>query len=172
MNTINRFHSDLWQVIFSNIPVIYSQDELDLFSSYVRSVIIPEYGVNFDESVFKGRKIQHPITPKENIELGLLQIDFKLAENLKNYLYLFDWVYKLRGGINVPSIARTWWTEVITVTMLDNQKRTTGYFKFKHAFCNYISPLSLTYGTGEELQFTTNFSYEDIEYVSLAEEQE
>ena len=171
--SINLFHGDLYRVTFSNVPKVVNVDDLTLFENYVRSVTLPEYALEIDKSEFMGYQIQHPVAHKANNEMGLLQIEFKLCQSLKNYMYLFRWMQSLRYGASdtsddvVPGVeppARLDYVKMLTLSMLDNLKRTTGQFKFKHCFCVALSSLGLVTGTGEEITFTANFSYESITY--------
>lgn len=161
MNEINHFHADLWQVVFSNVPTITEPSELAYVERFVRTCNLPEYDLDVDESQFRGSRILHPVAPKFNTDLGLLQIEFKLSENMKNYLYLFEWMQRIRRG-EASSPVRKYWCDELTIKMLDNQKRTTGWFTFSHAFCVALSALPLTVGTSEEVTFTANFDYEQI----------
>lgn len=163
MNAINEFHADLWQVTFSNVPTISTPDELDILERFVKGCNLPEYGVDLDQSTFNGYEINHPIAPKFNNDLSLLQIEFKLSENLKNYLYLFEWIQNIRYGL-ATSPVRKYWCDEIMVRLLDNQKRTTGRFTFTHAFCVALSALPLTVGTSEEITFVANFDYENLKF--------
>lgn len=159
---INTWHSDLWKITFSNIPTA-KQEEMFLFDNFVKSVNFPEYGIDLDETnVFIGYKENQPIGHKLNIDLVLLQIEFKISENFKNYLYLFDWLQNIKYGQNIQSQLHEYITKSICITIFDNIKRTIGYFEFLECNLVNITAIPMSYGTGEEVTFQGNFNYNQI----------
>jgi hypothetical protein len=164
-NVINPWHGDLWSIGISNIPTVDNISELYIFEQFVRSIAFPEYGIEIDESQFNGYKILHPIAPKANINLTLLQIEFKISENFENYLYLWKWLYNLRHGEVSTELLRKYWIESIYINILDNQKRLTGKFQFSHCFIQNLSSLPMNYGRADEIFFNASFNYEKIDWI-------
>lgn len=161
---INTFHADLFKINFSNIPTISDPDDLSLLENYVRSCNLPEYGMDIDNSEMLGYQIQHPVAWKSNINLGLLQIEFKLSENLRNYLYLFTWIRQVKTG-QATGIVRKFYCNDLSIIFLDNDKRPTGRFTYSNVFCIGLSALPLVFGTAEEVSFNATFSYEQTDFI-------
>jgi hypothetical protein len=162
--SINLWHGDLFSVGFSNIPTITNIQEINMLEQSVKSVSLPEYGIEGDESVFKGFKIIHPIGPKANIDLTLLNIEFKLLSNLKNYLYLWKWIYNMRHGDVSSQHLRKYWCEAINYNVFDNNKRNVGKFIYTHSFIVNLSALPTIYGSADEVSFNASFQYEKVDW--------
>lgn len=160
--TINTFHAGLFSVSFSNIPTVTNPADLQLFENFLKSCSFPEYGIELDESHMQGYRILHPIAHKQNTELNLLQLEFKVSENFQNYIYLFNWIYKLRYGVSIDPLVRKYVTDAIHISIYDNVKRTTGKFKFSKAVCVFLSAIPLAYGASDEVTMVTNWNYEQI----------
>lgn len=161
-NTINTFQQDKWKIKFSNMPSITDLKDMDLYNLFVKNVTTPDYNLETEQSNFKGSVIHHPISQK-NTDLSQIQISFKVSEDFKNYFYLADWIMKLRYGVDLPEDAiRKNYIKTITINLLDNQKRHIFNLVFKNAFLKTVSSLSLTMGNAEEIDFTANFSYEEM----------
>jgi hypothetical protein len=116
-----------------------------------------------------GFRIRHPEAPKKNMDLSQIQIEFKLSEDMLNYIYLFEWMRGLKYGDvtnfnNEEEFFRKYTIKAIVINILDNQKRTIAYWKFSECFLLTLSSLPLEMGTSEEITFTSNFSYEEISY--------
>jgi hypothetical protein len=161
---LNLWHSDLWSISFSNIPTVTDPKDMFLFESMVKNVNLPEYAMETDQSIFMGHAIIHPLAQEQNVNRQLLQIEFKLSQYLKNYLYLYKWIQNLRYGSNIEGLARKYVCSELTVKLLDNSKRTTGWFKYSNAVCKALSALPLNLGTGEEIVFVANFDFEQVLY--------
>jgi hypothetical protein len=158
---LNLFHADSFQLNFSNIPSVSDQKDIMLFEKFVKGVNLPEYGLQYDKTVFQGHAIITPQAGENNIERSLLLINFKLSEHAKNYLYLYSSIQNLRYGSNIQGLARKYVVSQLDVMLLDNIKRRFGWFQFTNALCVGISALPLEYGTAEEIIFTTSWEYEN-----------
>lgn len=163
---INLWHSDLWRVSFSNIPGMTNADDMYLFENYAKSVSFPEYSMEVDGENFQGFRVPLPQSAHDlNREVALLQVEFKLVENFKNYLYLFNWIQNIRYGQNITTgNVRDYNCKVISIFVLDNMKRLTGKFKFTNCFVTNLTAIPMAYGTGEEVTFQANFNYEEIHW--------
>ena len=96
----------------------------------------------------------------------MLQVEIKIDENFKNYLYLFSWMQNIRYGQNITTeLLRDYVCKEISLTILDNMKRTQGRFSFTRATCIGLSAIPMTFGTGEEVTFMANFDYELINWI-------
>jgi hypothetical protein len=164
--TINIFHQDKFKVSFSNIPGLVDINDLSLFDGFVKSVNLPGFSIDIDKTFeFQGYQIQNPSAHKVNTQLGDLSIEFKLCENLRNYSYLWQWLYNIRTGQNVDTEAvRKYVCKNINVSMLDNNNLIVSNFVFKNCFCNTLSDIVLTTGSGDEVTFTSGFSYERLSF--------
>lgn len=163
---INLWHSDLWQLSFSNIPGVDSPEELYLFERFAKSLNFPEYGIDMDDTdAFMGYKRPQVIAHDINRTLTLLQIEFKIAENFQNYIYLFHWLQRLKYGQEVVGNARDFVCKEISLFILDNVKRKTGRFKFTNCNLVNLTAIPMSYGSGEEVTFQGNFAYQEILWV-------
>jgi hypothetical protein len=164
MGSINLWHNDLWTISFSNIPSVTTITDLDIFNQFVKSVNFPEYsGENENTDQFIGFRAEHPIGHSLNREVGMLQVEFKIDEQFKNYIHLFTWMQNIRYGQNIDTeLLRDYVCKEISLTILDNLKRTQGRFSFTKATCIGLSAIPMAYGTGEEVTFMANFDYEQV----------
>lgn len=161
-NSINASHADKFRVNFSNVPGLASPLQLGLYDNFVRSVTIPDYNMEESFSPFRNEIYRNPIS-KKNDALSQIQIDFKTDENLDNYYNLLTFMQKIRyGEIDAESLRKSA-VNAIEVEILDNQKRIRGTLKFTECYLLSLSSLPLVMGSSEEVVFTCNFSYEEIQ---------
>jgi hypothetical protein len=162
MSYPNTFHNSRWKLTFSNVPTISNSDELKYLEHYVKSITIPDYNMMEAYSEFKGTRIRHPIShPNDN--LSQFQIDMKISENMENYLYLFEWLQRLRYGQEIEAdLFRRETIKRVTMHILDNQSRSIALLHFTECFLLNLSSLSLDSGVDDELLMTCNFSYEEV----------
>lgn len=165
----NTFHNDKWVVTFSNIPTVKDMNDMRYYDSYIKSVTLPDYNM---EEIYSdgpaGFRIRHPKGGMwKNKDLSQLQIEFKLSEDMLNYLYLFNWMKQLRYG-DIDSMHNDFFRKYViknaTLSILDNQKRTIANLSFSNLFLLSLSSMPLTMGSSDEVTFTCNFSYEEISY--------
>lgn len=166
----NLFHSDKWQAQFSNLPSIASYRDMRIYDNYVKSIVLPDYNMDVIYSDFQGFRIMHPDGGfKANYDLSQLQVEFKVSEDMLNYIYLFEFMKALKYGDttgfeNPDEIFRKNTIKAITINILDNQKRNIADWKFTNAFLISMSSLSLEMGSSEEITFACNFAYQEIKY--------
>lgn len=175
--SINSFSSDKFSVIFSNIPTI--SDTMDLnfvYQNFVKSIVIPDYNIEMIQSHFRRSVINHPITP-DNKDLSDLLIEFKLDENFLNYFNLFEYMQELRyGKIRKPppdqvrhspqrrdSLIRLYDIKAIQILSLDNERRTKKILEFSECFVHSLSTLNLEFGKSEDVTFTVNIKYQEMQ---------
>lgn len=166
----NVAHSDKWSLTLSNIPTLGSIRDLRIYENYVKEFSIPDYSIGEIESHMMGFKVRHPMGGmRPNEDLGQINITFKLCEDMKNYLNLFEWVRALRygdiGSFTDPAeFFRKNTIKYINLSILDNEKRTTAVLKFTEASLINLSGIQLNTGVSEEVTFTTTFSFEELKY--------
>jgi len=166
----NLFHSDKWQISFSNLPTLETIRDMRIYDNFVKSVSIPEYTMGELYSHIKGFKIRHPVAGIwANEDLSQLSIEFKMSEDMRNYLNLFEWIQALRYGkvTNFNSeedFFRLYTIKSINLNLLDNQKRSIAVWRFTEAFLLSLSSLTLNTGTSDEVTFSCGFSYQEIFY--------
>jgi len=168
MNTLNTFHANKFETIFSNLPTINSYKNMEqITSTYVKSITIPEYSIEYISSGFKGTDIYSPISRK-NDALSPLTIEFKVSENLDNYYYFQQFIQRLRYGQNVDDVEniKTYTIKNIDIVSLDNQKRQQKSLRFTEAFLQSISSVNFEFGSGDEVVFNATFVYREIELVN------
>lgn len=168
MSFPNTFHSDKWQLTFSNIPSVGAVGDMKYFDNYVKSVVLPDYNLIEGYSDLKSERLRHPMS-RTNEDLSQLQIEFKLSEDMTNYLKLLEWMLSLRyAPLNPENISEEkLYDEVIktiNINILDNQKRMIANMKFSQARLLNLSSMGLDTGSSEEVTFTCNFSYEEIQF--------
>lgn len=166
----NLFHNDKWQISFSNLPTIGSVRDMRIYDNFVKTITFPDYSMGEIHSDIKGFRIRHPLGGvKANEDLAQLQIEFKLSEDMVNYINLFEWIQGLKYG-RVENFAseeeffRKNTIKSINLNLMDNQKRTIAVWRFTEAFLLNIGSLSLDQGVSEEVTFSCSFSYEEIFY--------
>jgi len=172
INFPNVFHSDRWTISFSNIPSLGTVRDMRIYDTMVKSVTMPDYNMGELHSDIKGYRIRHPVGGiNANIDLSQLQIEFKVSEDMRNYLNLFEWMMALRYGkveglSSEEDMFRKYTIKSINLNILDNQKRTIAIWRFTEAFLLSLSSLALNTGVSDEVAFTSNFSYQEIFYES------
>ena len=172
INYPNTFHNDKWQVSFTNLPSLVSIKDMRIYDNFVKSVTFPDYSMGeIISDMPGGYKIRHPLGPSPNASLSQVQIDFKLSEDMRNYINLFEWMRALRYGdvsgfSDIEDIFRKNTIKGILLGILDNQKRVIASWRFSNAFLLTLSSVSLVNGSSDEVTFTCNFSYEEVFYKS------
>jgi len=168
----NLFHSDRWQVSFSNLPTLESIRDMRIYDNFVKSVSFPEYTMNEIYSDTMGFRIRHPVGGiKANTDLSQISIEFKLSEDMKNYSNLFNWMQSLKYGKvenfnKEEEFFRKYTIKSINLSILDNKKRPIAFWRFSEAFLLSLGPISLNQGISDEITFLCNFSYEEILFES------
>ena len=161
----NTFHNDKWSVSFSNVPTISDVRNMKYYDNYVKSLVLPDYNMEEITSEFRGFTIRHPVGPKANNNLSQIQLEFKVSEDLFNYLNLFQWMQSIKyGDIESSDFLRKYTVKSINLNIMDNQKRDIAVIRFTQAFLLNLSSISLNTGSSDEVVFTANFSYEEVIY--------
>lgn len=163
--TLNTFHQDKWQVVFSNIPSLTNMVEMNLYNLFIKGVSIPEYTQEYIPSNFKGSQIWNPIS-QNNDQLNTFEVEFKLSENMENYYNLFHWMQTIRYGLpNTEAVRSTLirknTVKAINLLFLDNQKRVKKKMILTEAVLVGLSNLPLQMGSSEEITFTTTWQYQE-----------
>jgi len=170
LTQINTFHSDKWQISFSNLPTLETIRDMRIYDNFVKSVTLPDYSMGEMYSDMMGFRIRHPIAGiKANYDLNNITIEFKLSEDMRNYLNLFEWMRALKYGRvegfnSEEEFFRKYTIKSINLMLLDNQKRTIAVWRFTEAFLLSLGSISLNTGTSDEVTFSCNFSYQEIFY--------
>jgi len=161
----NTFHSGGWKLNISNIPLMTKTSDMKYFDNYCTAIVVPDYNImEYISSGPEGETERHPIN-RINEDLTQLQVDFKISEDFKNYLYLFQWMLSLRyREIDTSRDPRLWQNTIdrITLTLLDNQKEEIGSIYFTEARLISMSSIALDHGAETEVSFTSSFSYREI----------
>ena len=164
----NTFRSSNWQLVFSNMPSVTDFKDMRYFTNMVKSVTLPDYNLPIFKSEIQGWTIRHPEAPKPNSNLSDLMITFRMSEDMKNYLILLDFTRQIRYGQINDDILREYTIKQIMVNLLDNQARTIATLGFTNAFLTSLSSVNLDMGNANEIDFSCNFSYEEIIYKAVA----
>ena len=85
MSKINNANSDKFNIVFSDIPVPQDRTtplSIEPFNNYVKSVTLPDYSIEMDQSNFQGSVNRYPVS-KFNADLSQLTIDFFVDEDLE-----------------------------------------------------------------------------------------
>jgi hypothetical protein len=164
LSTLSVFHSDKWRLSFSKIPTVTNINDLALFDNFAKSITIPDFTIDMDMTFeLLGFQIQEPVAHKINKDLPNLSIEFKLVENFMNYYRLWQWIYNIKTGQNIPKNTHLKdYNCSINLEMLNNMKKTILTFHYTKCFCLSLSSLALTSGTGEEMTFSAEFSHEQV----------
>jgi len=164
----NTFHSDGWNCNFTNLPSLSGQTDLSQFDNFVKSIVIPDYNMEEITSDYKDFRIRHPAAPNINKNFAQVQIEFKLNEDMSNYLSIFEYMRQLKYGElsddYTDELIRKYTIKSIILSLNDNQKRPIAVMRFTEAFILSLSSLALTTGTAEELTFSVVCSYQELLY--------
>lgn len=166
----NVLHADRWQCNFSNMPSMESMRDMRIFDLYVKNFTMPSYALEQMFSDYKGMRIRHPVGGvKINENLEPINIDFKASEDMRNYIYMFEWMRALKYGhiedfSNQDELFRKQNIKSININILDNEKRTIATWKFTEAQLINLGSLNLEMGLSSEVLFSCTFSYEEIKY--------
>jgi hypothetical protein len=160
---INTWRDDKWRLAISNLPSSTNVHDLFYFENFISQVTFPDYDLMTQASEFNGYKVFWPAVPDINRNLSQLQLTFKLDEGFNNYLLLFKYIQNLRNGqAMTDDIIRKNTIHSISIIFLDLQKRPIEIMKFLECFVVSISTLSLTFGSGREVDFTVNILYHEL----------
>jgi len=174
MNNINTFHTDKWQISLSNLPTLSSVKDMYMYDNFVKTFTLPDYTMGEIISNVRGYNIHHPLGGiKMNDSLSPIMIEYKLIENMLNYINMFEYMKAMKYGdtskFNTEEeYFRKNTVKSINLTMMDNQKRPIAIWRFKDALLTNLSSISLTQGSAEEVTFSTTFSYHEIEYETIS----
>ena len=164
----NTFHNDKWQCNFSNLPSITDLSLMKYYDNFVKSVVIPDYNLEEIYSDFQSFRIRHPAAPQINKNLSQIQVEFKMSEDMLNYIYLWEWMRRIKYAedidLGTDEFFRKYTIKAIAINILDNQKREVAVWRFTQCFLLTLSSVSLLAGSSEEVSFTGNFSYEEVKY--------
>ena len=160
----NTFRSSNWSLVLSNIPSIDNFKDMRYFTNMAKSVTIPDYNMNLFFSDIEGWRIRHPEAPKPNTDLSNIQITFRLSEEMKNYMILLDFMRQIKYGQISTDVIREYNIKEISLFLLDNQARHIAKLGFTNAFLTSLSSINLDMGNANEIDFTCQFSYEEITY--------
>ena len=165
----NTFQNDKWLLTFSNIPGLPDMSEMRYFDAYIKSFVLPDYNLDMIsvDTPF-GFVVRHPQGGvKANTGLSQLQVDFKVSEDMLNYITIMRWIHDIRYG-EIPNsdteLLRLYACNVATLTLMDNKKRPVADIRFTKLLPASLSSLQLVMGNSEEVIFTVNFTYEEIQY--------
>lgn len=169
MSTPNVAHGSKFQIHFSNIPGYKPSntnlDNMNIFDLYVKDVQFPGLTVEYTPTDFKNYHINHPIS-KINDDMRELTITLKLSEGMQNYYWFFNWMKGLREGKNLDNkeFFRENYISSTLLTFLDNEKRPKWKYNLTNCFLTDLSPISLEYGSDDEISFTISLIYEDFDF--------
>jgi hypothetical protein len=166
MSLRNTFHSDNFQVIFSNIPQPIEDTEkikIGVLNNYVKMVTLPDYNLETIKSDFFNMSRSNP-SSRYNSELSQLTIEFKLDEDMDNYFCLHKWMNELRKGNPTKDNTLLHESNISSIQFIlkDNQKRNRKIMTFKECVLISLGSLPLEFGTAQEVLFTTTFEYHDF----------
>lgn len=163
----NTAHNNKWKLTFSNLPTITEVKDLKYLDNYVKSILLPDYNMEYSESSFKGEIIRNPIS-QNNDALSQIQIDMKISEGFENYYYLAAWINEMRYGSSRTEKIKNNYINAIVLNLLDGKGRNVVNISFTNAFLNNISSVGMESGIAEELLLTCNFSYEEVHFEKVS----
>lgn len=174
---INAFSSDKFRLVLSNVPGMETsrKDLLFLFETFCKSVSIPEYTLEYVQSMYKGNVINNPVS-KKNDDLKNFDIEFKVDENFQNYFYFFDYMQSVKyGDMNLPQanqvrntknkrkyLTREYDIDTISILLLNSERITQKVLKFEGCLIDSLSNILLKFGEAEQVPFTVSFRYREV----------
>lgn len=164
----NTAISNKFKVSFSNIPNLIKYNDIgSLYSRFVHSLSLPEYGLKYIEQRIAGSVQLQPISQK-NDDLAELSIEFQLDENFLNYYNLSLFIKQLRHGDNMRGKEFLYQNIIdsIDVIRLDNEAREIKTVSFKNCMLVNLSPLDLEFGKADIPTFQADFKYQEFYIVN------
>ena len=173
MSVTNTANSDKYRTVFSNVPVPESRTrklDMEVFTSYVKSIVLPDISIQTTE-VSIGNTIVNTPVQKYNTELGQMTIEFFADEDLENYKAWFDWLYAIRKGCPTVGAGNIQESIIhqIQVLMLDNEDRMTNKMVFSKCWLLSLSPLTMNFGSSDELLYACTFQFDKFEIIETEE---
>lgn len=167
MSTINTYHNSKWKLIFSNIPTITVNRDLNsIYENFIKSITIPDYNIENLFIDFKATRKRAPISRK-NDNLTPIMLEFKLNEDLSNYLNLVEYMQQLRYGKPTTEFIKNNTINKLNVIFLDNQKREKTNIYFTNCFIESLSSLPLTMGDDTDITFTVTMTYDEMKFSAI-----
>jgi len=164
MATINTYHNSKWKLLFSNIPTIeVNRDINSIYENFIKSITIPDYNIENIFVDFKGTRKRQPIS-RYNDNLTPIMLEFKLNEDLSNYLNFVEYLQQMRYGQPSTEFIKDNTIKSLNVIFLDNQKRDTYKIYFTNCFIESLSSLPLNMGDDSDITFTVTMTYDEMKF--------
>ena len=165
--TINTYHNSKWKLLFSNIPSIeVGRDINSMYENFIKSITIPDYNIENIFVDFKATRKRAPIS-RYNDNLTPIMLEFKLNEDLTNYLNLVEYMQQLRYGQPTTEFIKDNTIKNLNVIFLDNQKRDTYKIYFTNCFIESLSSLPLNMGDDTDITFTVTMTYDEMKFEKI-----
>lgn len=167
MTTINTYHNSKWKLTLSNIPTISKyRDLIGMYENFIKSITIPDYNIEMLFSDFKHDRRRNP-NSRYNDNLTPIILEFKLNEDLTNYINLVEFMQQLRYGEIDTNTLKESVIKSLNIIFLDNQRRDTYKIYFTNCFIESLSSLPLTMGEDSEITFTVTMTYDDMLFATI-----
>lgn len=171
---INYFSGDKFKLSFSNIPSFDGERvETSVFNDYIKTLTVPEMSLGLLTSLFGHTRQIHPNTIGSR-ELGTVNVEMILDEELYNWWVAYKWLYHTRHGLKTDKLSlkgeelvRNNCVEVFEVEMLNNDKEPISKLQFNRCFLNNISSVSLEYGNSDVKSIIMTFEVEELSFMRL-----
>jgi len=155
------------ELTFSNVPTVSKyRDLIGMYENFIKSITIPDYNVEMLFSDFKTTRRRNPIS-RFNDNLTPIMLEFKINEDLTNYINFVEFVQELRSGNVDTETLKENVIKKLNVIFLDNQRRETYKIYFTNCFIESLSSLPLSMGDDSEITFTVTMTYDDMLFESL-----
>ena len=173
--SLNAAQQGRFEITLSNLPAeggdLFKDINLRIFNNFVHGVTVPETTIQYAESNTYGGRIVFPIPDwlKSSPEFS---ITYGLDENMTNYWYLFNWVWKNKNALSTSN--KEWLVEskINEAVLLykDNNGRNRNLIKFIDCYPSSLSSLDLNYGAYENVKFTVNFKFNGFQLIHFGKQ--
>lgn len=124
--------------VVTNFKMVISDSDFDYF---IQNAELPSVSLSSIETPWQNFG---GFMPDNKIVYDPLNISFLLAEDMKNYLFIFDWLKRVSDKGRLKDQFRD-----VTLHILSNNKTTNQAIKFVNSFPTNISQVSFDSGSGD-----------------------
>ena len=147
----------------TSFRAIIADEKAREYDYFVQTTNIPSISVSPAPAPYKNRRTKFP---GETVDYSPLNFTFIVSEDLKNYLYIHDWLLKTRNEDDKDE-----WFKDITIHSLTNNKRVNVDVVFRGCFPTSLSDITFESNVSDTdpVVVSATFEYEYFEIVPRKE---
>ena len=159
---INPYHSDKWKFELSNIPFLERDVGLQMFTKQLRGFTLPDIDIGIMSQQFGSYTEHNYVVSKSTKDLQTVSMLFKANENLANYVAIFKWILRLRGG-KYDGSSKQYKIDEIRIPLYDNQRNKIDVFVYRRLAIQNLQKLDIKYGESTQVMFSVTCRFEEID---------